>query len=363
MANSPNIAQAGSRFYPNLKDQVPYHAQVEFKQLRAMAYDLIDAKLDIIDKTISANTRIDADLVTGRFLAVIIREDVTGGWAVQFATNKDGSLKFKGTDIVTQSTAANTYTFYLFLGTSDIEALLVAHETGGSLSTSSSSGGSTGEASLFDPSKHQLLRNYAVDGSATLVITDGVPTGVTVVGGSSAGSGPAGQFALQTSGGAINQRATLVSTATLFQQQWARDNGELAMRWIFIDVTNVRSWIGLCIEDISDEATSTPTKSYAVFRYATDIDGTAFFRCASDNGSGVPEVTTTTIAVTANTLYKFRFRWDKNGSAIKFYSDDVLVATHTKIPSTTTLMRWICSTKALNAAAKTIGVEWVNFWF
>lgn len=132
MANT--TAKAGNRYYPPLKDVVPYHAEVEFKQLRSIAYDLIDAKLDIVDTTLTASTRIDRDLVAGRFVAVIARQNVTGGWSTQFAPNKDGSLKFKGTSVVTPVTTANTYTIYLFLATSETEALLVAHETGGNLS-------------------------------------------------------------------------------------------------------------------------------------------------------------------------------------------------------------------------------------
>ena len=129
-----NTAKAGARYFPNLKDQVPYHAETEFRQLRSMAYDLLDAKLDIVDKTLAASALIDRDLVAGRLLAIVARQNSVGCWSVQFATNKDGSLKFKGTSVVTPVTTANTYTVYIFLAMSEIEALLIAHETGGNLS-------------------------------------------------------------------------------------------------------------------------------------------------------------------------------------------------------------------------------------
>lgn len=122
------------RYYPNLKDQVPYHAEQEFIQLRKMAYDLFDGKVDWVDKTLDASWRVDRDLITGKPLVVIARQDTVGGRSVQWAPNPDGSLKFKGTSLVTVTTTANTYTAYLFLSTSSTEAMLISYVTGGNLS-------------------------------------------------------------------------------------------------------------------------------------------------------------------------------------------------------------------------------------
>lgn len=127
-------ASASQRYFPNLKDVVPYHAEVEIRQLRSMIYDLLDAKPQVLDYTLSAAIRVDTKLVKGRPVFVIARQDATGGWAIQWATNADGSLKFKGTSLVTVTTTANTYTAYLFIATSETEAMLVGHETGGNLS-------------------------------------------------------------------------------------------------------------------------------------------------------------------------------------------------------------------------------------
>lgn len=126
--------KTSQRYYPNLKDQVPYHAEQEFIQLRTLIYDLLDSKTQVLDYTLSASKRVDTTLVTGRLVVVIARQDTTGGWNVEWATNSDGSLKFKGTSLVTVTTTANTYTAYLFIATSATEAMLVAHETGGNLS-------------------------------------------------------------------------------------------------------------------------------------------------------------------------------------------------------------------------------------
>lgn len=127
-------ATTNQRYYPNLKDQVPYHAEMEFIQLRKMAYDLFDGKVDWVDKLLTASVRIDRDLIKGKPLVVIARQDTVGGWSIEWATNTDGSLKFKGTSLVTVTTTANTYTAYIFLSTSTTEALLLGYVTGGNLS-------------------------------------------------------------------------------------------------------------------------------------------------------------------------------------------------------------------------------------
>ena len=121
--------------------------------------------------------------------------------------------------------------------------------------------------------------------------------------------------------------------------------------------------VGLSTSDISDPASSTPTAHYAMFRYATDIDGTAFWRCASDNNSGTPEVTTTTVAIAANTLYRLRIRWNTGATEFKFYIDDTLVATHSsKVPDNATMTRWCALQKTLANEAKSMGIQWVQWW-
>lgn len=128
------MAKAGERHFPSLKDIVPYKAEVDHTQLRSMIYDLLDVKTEVLDYTLTASRRVDAVLVKGRQLVVIARQNVTGGWAIQWANNPDGSLKFKGTALVTPVTTANTYSAYVFIATGPTEALLIAHETGGNLS-------------------------------------------------------------------------------------------------------------------------------------------------------------------------------------------------------------------------------------
>jgi hypothetical protein len=96
-----------------------------------------------------------------------------------------------------------------------------------------------------------------------------------------------------------------------------------------------RLWAGCFSADPVGSAT--PAVSYAAFRYAQAVDGTAFWRTVTDSGTGTPEVTVTTAAVATDTIFKLKIKFDT--SDIKFYVDDVLVATHSgTIPAPSTVM-------------------------
>jgi len=126
-------AQTDQQFFPNLLDLVPYHTATEIKQLRQYIYNLFDSKAKTVDYFLSAPKRIDADLVAGKSYFFIVRQDAVGGWGVDWATNPDGSLKFKGIATVPPVTTASTYSAFHFIATGPTEALLVSI-TGGNLS-------------------------------------------------------------------------------------------------------------------------------------------------------------------------------------------------------------------------------------
>jgi hypothetical protein len=104
-----------------------------------------------------------------------------------------------------------------------------------------------------------------------------------------------------------------------------------------LDGTQTRIWAGLFSGDPS--TSNTPTVSYAAFRYSIAVDGTAFWRTVTDNGSGSPTVTTTTASIATATRYDLRI--EISSSDVKFYVDEVLVSTHTTtLPGTSTDMTW-----------------------
>lgn len=102
------------------------------------------------------------------------------------------------------------------------------------------------------------------------------------------------------------------------------------------ELNDVRIWCGFASADPS--GSSTPAITLAAFRYATDVDGTAFWRCVTDNGTGSPAVTVTTTAVAVSTRYRMLID-ARDSTSIKFYINDTLVATHTTtLPVNTTDM-------------------------
>ena len=110
---------------------------------------------------------------------------------------------------------------------------------------------------------------------------------------------------------------------------------------------NCRIWVGLFEGD--PMASSAPSIDYMAFRYATDVDGTAFWRAVTDDGSGTPTATTTSVAITTDTRYELRIDCS-DSSSVKFYIDNVLVATHTTtLPGTTTALRAVAEIRNLTA--------------
>ena len=113
-------------------------------------------------------------------------------------------------------------------------------------------------------------------------------------------------------------------------------------------IANVRVWAGFFNSDPT--LTATPAAAHAGFRYDTTADGTAFWRTSTHDGA-TQEVQTTTVAIAANTKYRLRIEFGV--SDVKFYVDDVLVATHsTNIPGSTTALGEAWTFVNLSAASR-----------
>ena len=117
---------------------------------------------------------------------------------------------------------------------------------------------------------------------------------------------------------------------------------------------NNRTWVGL-FSDAGFDSDSTPSLHYAAFRYATDVDGTAYWRCVTDNGSGTPTVTATTVNSTSNAVRVLRIVYDSVASEVKFHINGVLVATHTAtLPTATQLLGTVCWITTLDTTTRFI---------
>jgi len=122
-----------------------------------------------------------------------------------------------------------------------------------------------------------------------------------------------------------------------------------------VDVTAVRLWVGL-VSGSAYETSSAPNIHAAAFRYATDVDGTAFWRCVTIAGTGASaEVTVTTVAAAAGVKHTFRIMC--GAAAVEFYIDDVRVATHaTVLPGSATLLTYAVRLITLENVIK--NVKW-----
>ncbi len=123
------------------------------------------------------------------------------------------------------------------------------------------------------------------------------------------------------------------SAYTLLRLMWDFDISFLIQSDTSL-ATNARSWVGV-FSGTGYESDSTPSLHYVAFRMAADVDGTAYWRCVTDNGSGTPTVTITTASVN-NSYRVFRIVSDRVAGTIKFYISGTLVATHTATLPTST---------------------------
>lgn len=114
-------------------------------------------------------------------------------------------------------------------------------------------------------------------------------------------------------------------------------------------LTGVRIMVGFSNDNLI-YAADTPSSIYATFRYSTAADGTAFWRCISDTGTGTPQKTDTTVAVSLNTMYKLRIALTPGVAT--FYINGTLVATHsTKAPAGSSQLAVHCRVQNLVGGA------------
>jgi hypothetical protein len=81
--------------------------------------------------------------------------------------------------------------------------------------------------------------------------------------------------------------------------------------------------------------------------------GDANWQAVTDNGSGTPTVTNTSVTVAIDQSERFMIVVDSAGANVRFYIDEVLVATHTTtLPGATTALGYVSKVRTLEAVAK-----------
>ncbi|UOF80024.1 phage-related tail fiber protein [Caudoviricetes sp.] len=161
----------------------------------------------------------------------------------------------------------------------------------------------------------------------------------------------------QTTGTTSSNAAGRITSATVTQRGWSPIGVFKVLT--AASIANVRLWVGFASADLN--AVSAPTTQHvAAVRYDVGVDGTAFWRCVTCDGT-TANTTTTTVAITSSTTWNIRIEIDDAGAAVKFYINDVLAATHsTNLPAQTTQMHALAEVTTLASAAKKIGISGIH---
>jgi hypothetical protein len=150
--------------------------------------------------------------------------------------------------------------------------------------------------------------------------------------------------------GAVSGNATSIRSdplPTAFRRDWLPEL-EMVVK-LGPTISSYRFWAGMF--DAVPNSASDPVVNGAAFRYATDVDGTAFWRTWSNDGVSTGNAGATTVAVVAGQEYVLRLKC--LASSIEFYIDDVEVAEHsTNLPGATTMLGYNISLATLTAAAR-----------
>lgn len=159
-----------------------------------------------------------------------------------------------------------------------------------------------------------------------------------------------GPFGETTTGPVTGNVAGCISaTFSDYRRDWTPD-GVFRVK-TGATITSVRYWVGFVSAE--PRLSATPAIHLAAFRYDTATDGTAFWRACTDNGSGTPTCTATSLAVGASTAYTMRIRCD--GTDCRFYDGVTLLHTETgTLPTATTQMGAVVGVTNVAMSARAI---------
>lgn len=211
--------------------------------------------------------------------------------------------------------------------------------------------------------KRQVVQVATKDPGLTTFSAVGMPA-PTVDGGSSDGDHLAGPFLIHSTGTTPGNTAGLLSSSYSQTRRVWRPRFETLLR-VGGTVTQMRLWAGLFSADPSSSS-GTGALHLAAFRYATDVDGTAFWRCVTADGASAT-VTTTTAAFASSSDYLLELELDADAdtpSEVRFYVNKALVATHgvasDNPPGNTTFLGWQNRLTTLDTADKQVRTSFVR---
>lgn len=191
---------------------------------------------------------------------------------------------------------------------------------------------------------HSLTHGYLEDGASMDISFD---------------ANSPGSWAVYNTAAVLNDDAgwNLAGTNPFnFRRNWA----PATLEWRYQSgsaITSGRWWIG-CFAS-TPLGSSDPAIHGFGFRFDTSAGSVNWWAWNNDGGSP-GTLTNTGITVTSNTAYTLRVEFPST-SEIRFYIDDVLVATHTtNLPGATTSLVPYCMVRTLNAAVKSVRWAWFH---
>jgi hypothetical protein len=97
---------------------------------------------------------------------------------------------------------------------------------------------------------------------------------------------------------------------------------------------------------VAQIASAAPVGNYVGFRFDTGAGDTSFMAITANGGA--PTLVATGVVPSITTTQYFRMEWDRNGTAVRFYIDNVLVATiATTLPASGTFGGMLIGIKSL----------------
>ena len=199
-----------------------------------------------------------------------------------------------------------------------------------------------------------VLYSVVSNGNGTTLSTSGgsAPT-VTVAGSQTDGdTGFAGSFLQMSTAATLNTvgQITFGAPADAIRSGW--DPWFDAVVSTTATMTSIRHWLGFFSSTPS--GSGDPVISGFGFRFDTG-QGDTVLNAWSNDGSSGGLATATSVAWTSNTVQRLSAAVDGNGTRIRFYRNDELLATHTtNLPVTSTYLQGGLYVTTLNGSQKAV---------
>ncbi len=248
----------------------------------------------------------------------------------------------------------------VLIGNAGSNPTFVTNTVEGQVLTASSSGAWLADYPSITASPRRLMAFYKNAGAATFT-TVGTAAILTVSATSSSADDSFGAFENAATGLAANSvSGVITSNFTQVRRAWEIEYYTV-IKTDPTAITSLRYWVGFF--GANPDSTSTTTTNMIAFRYATDADGTSFWRAVTcvTTCATAPSITTTSVAIAANTLYKLRIVCRNVVPDCKFYINDVLAATQTvSLPAASSLLGWGNRVTTLSGAVRNIKTSRIN---